>query len=71
MTEEESDISPLPTLLISITVVAFISFVVFVYAAIWFQSLIFGELAGASLCFTVFFAWFTALPDKADQVKLS
>ena len=70
MTEEESDVSPLPTLLLSITVVAFISFMVFVYAAIWFQSLIFGELAIASLCFTAFFAWFTALPNNADEVKL-
>jgi hypothetical protein len=37
--------------------IAFFSFVLFVYSAIWFQSIVFGEMALASVFFTLFFGW--------------
>jgi len=36
-------------------IVFFVSMIVFIYAAIWWQSMIFGEMAGASIIFVIFF----------------
>ena len=43
---------------VAMAIIFFILFIGFVYIAIWLQSLIFGEMAIASIAFSILFAWF-------------
>jgi hypothetical protein len=49
------------------TAVTFISFIILVYTAIWFQSIIFGEMAIASLAFTIMFGWLVTLSEEKSS----
>ena len=51
----------LQTLSVAATWVMFILFIAFVYAAIWFQSIICAELSGASFVFSIVFGWFLVI----------
>ena len=58
----------LQTLFVVATWVLFILFIVFVYAAIWFQSIICAELSGASFVFSIVFGWFLVI--NYSQIKV-
>lgn len=55
---EMSNNTPIEYTFVAMAIIFFILFIGFVYIAIWLQSLIFGEMAIASIAFSILFVWF-------------
>jgi hypothetical protein len=61
--------STLVNTFVTITILLFISFMAFVYIAIWFQSIMYCEMACVSFIFSLFFGYSATAMDKENGDK--